>query len=67
METVDVIIIGSGQGGIPLAVDLAKEGRKVFLFERDALGGSCVNYGCTPLKPSWRQPMPQDVLAKQTN
>ncbi len=46
----DVIIIGSGQGGIPLAVDYAKEGRKVVLFERDALGGSCVNYGCTPSK-----------------
>lgn len=50
METVDAIIIGSGQGGIPLAVDLTKEGRKVVLFERDALGGSCVNYGCTPSK-----------------
>lgn len=50
METADAIIIGSGQGGIPLAVDLAKEGRSVVLFERDALGGSCVNYGCTPSK-----------------
>jgi len=50
METADAIIIGSGQGGIPLAVDLAKEGRNVVLFERDALGGSCVNYGCTPSK-----------------
>ncbi len=50
METADAIIIGSGQGGIPLAVDLAKEGHNVVLFERDALGGSCVNYGCTPSK-----------------
>ncbi len=50
METIDAIVIGSGQGGIPLAVDLAKEGRNVVLFERDALGGSCVNYGCTPSK-----------------
>lgn len=50
METVDVIIIGSGQGGIPLAADYAKAGQKVVLFERDALGGSCVNYGCTPSK-----------------
>ncbi len=50
METADAIVIGSGQGGIPLAVDLAKAGHKVFLFERDALGGSCVNYGCTPSK-----------------
>jgi dihydrolipoamide dehydrogenase len=50
METADVIVLGSGQGGIPLAVDFAKEGRKVVLFERDALGGSCINYGCTPSK-----------------
>lgn len=50
METVDAIIIGSGQGGVPLAADLAKEGKKVVLFERAALGGSCVNYGCTPSK-----------------
>ncbi|WP_375498481.1 dihydrolipoyl dehydrogenase family protein [uncultured Nostoc sp.] len=50
METADVIVIGSGQGGIPLAADFADEGRKVVLFERDALGGSCINYGCTPSK-----------------
>jgi len=50
METADAIVIGSGQGGIPLAADLAQEGRNVVLFERDALGGSCINYGCTPSK-----------------
>jgi dihydrolipoamide dehydrogenase len=50
METADVIVIGSGQGGIPFAADLAKAGNKVVLFERDALGGSCINYGCTPSK-----------------
>lgn len=50
METADVIIIGSGQGGVPLAADFAKEGRNVVLFERGALGGSCINYGCTPSK-----------------
>jgi len=50
METADIIVIGSGQGGIPFAADFAKAGRKVVLFERDALGGSCVNYGCTPSK-----------------
>ena len=50
METVDAIVIGSGQGGVPLAVDLAKAGQSVVLFERDAVGGSCINYGCTPSK-----------------
>lgn len=50
METADLIVIGSGQGGIPLACDFAKEGRNVVMFERDVVGGSCVNYGCTPSK-----------------
>ncbi|NDJ25750.1 FAD-dependent oxidoreductase [Nostoc sp. B(2019)] len=50
METADVIIIGSGQGGVPLAADFAKQGLMVVLFERDLLGGSCINYGCTPSK-----------------
>lgn len=50
MERVDAIVVGSGQGGVPLAADWAKEGQRVVLFERDRLGGSCINYGCTPSK-----------------
>src|SRR5262244_705520 len=46
----DVLIIGAGQAGIPLAHALAKAGRRVALAERQDLGGSCVNFGCTPTK-----------------
>src|ERR1700694_4903007 len=46
----DVFIIGGGQAGIPLAHALAKAGRSVALAERKHLGGSCVNFGCTPTK-----------------
>ncbi|HYZ15307.1 MAG TPA: FAD-dependent oxidoreductase [Candidatus Acidoferrum sp.] len=46
----DLAVIGSGQGGVPLAVDFAKRGKRVVLFERGALGGTCVNVGCTPSK-----------------
>jgi pyruvate/2-oxoglutarate dehydrogenase complex dihydrolipoamide dehydrogenase (E3) component len=46
----DVIVIGSGQAGVPLATRLAGAGRQVMLVERAALGGTCVNYGCTPTK-----------------
>jgi dihydrolipoamide dehydrogenase len=49
-EDVDLIVIGSGQGGVPLAVDAAKAGRHVVLFERGPIGGTCVNVGCTPSK-----------------
>jgi len=47
---VDVVIVGSGQAGVPLAVRLAEAGRRVVIAERQALGGTCVNYGCTPTK-----------------
>lgn len=46
----DAIIIGSGQGGNPLAHRLADRHWKVALVERQHLGGSCINYGCTPTK-----------------
>lgn len=49
-EDVHDLVIGSGQGGVPLAHELARRGRRVVLCERDRLGGSCVNYGCTPSK-----------------
>ncbi|HEY0367783.1 MAG TPA: FAD-dependent oxidoreductase [Pyrinomonadaceae bacterium] len=44
------MIIGAGQAGIPLAHDLAKAGMRVALAEEKHLGGSCVNFGCTPTK-----------------
>lgn len=46
----DAIIIGSGQGGGPLATTLAKAGWTVALIEREYVGGTCVNRGCTPTK-----------------
>ncbi|MGE0080976.1 MAG: FAD-dependent oxidoreductase [Thiohalomonadaceae bacterium] len=50
MEQVDAVVIGSGQGGVPLAVKLAAAGKRVVLFERERYGGSCINWGCTPTK-----------------
>lgn len=50
MKTFHTIIVGSGQGGVPLAVDFAETGHEVAIFERESWGGSCINYGCTPSK-----------------
>jgi pyruvate/2-oxoglutarate dehydrogenase complex dihydrolipoamide dehydrogenase (E3) component len=47
---VDVIIIGSGQAGVPLAARLAAAGKRVLIAEQAELGGTCVNSGCTPTK-----------------
>ncbi len=46
----DAIIIGSGQGGNPLSHKLADLGWTVALIEKEHLGGTCINTGCTPTK-----------------
>jgi len=50
MQTADFVIIGSGQGGVPLAAKLAEKGHDVVIFERANWGGTCVNTGCIPSK-----------------
>ena len=50
-ERFDAIIIGTGQGGKPLAGALAKAGWKTAIIEREEMiGGTCVVVGCTPTK-----------------
>ena len=46
----ETVIIGGGQAGVPLARALAASDHDVVLIEREHLGGSCVNFGCTPSK-----------------
>jgi pyruvate/2-oxoglutarate dehydrogenase complex dihydrolipoamide dehydrogenase (E3) component len=46
----DAIVIGAGQAGGPLATALARAGRKTALIEREHVGGTCINEGCTPTK-----------------
>jgi pyruvate/2-oxoglutarate dehydrogenase complex dihydrolipoamide dehydrogenase (E3) component len=50
MSAYDAIVIGSGQAGNPLSQKLADRGWSVALIERDHLGGTCINTGCTPTK-----------------
>jgi pyruvate/2-oxoglutarate dehydrogenase complex dihydrolipoamide dehydrogenase (E3) component len=44
------VVIGSGQGGTPLCKALATAGMRTALVERQHVGGTCVNEGCTPTK-----------------
>jgi pyruvate/2-oxoglutarate dehydrogenase complex dihydrolipoamide dehydrogenase (E3) component len=46
----DAIVIGTGQGGKPLSIALAKAGWKTAVIEREYIGGTCINVGCTPTK-----------------
>lgn len=49
-ERYDAIVIGAGQAGTPLSTTLARAGWKTALIEREHVGGTCVNEGCTPTK-----------------
>jgi pyruvate/2-oxoglutarate dehydrogenase complex dihydrolipoamide dehydrogenase (E3) component len=49
-ERYDAIVIGSGQAGTPLSRALAEAGMRTVLVEREHVGGTCVNEGCTPTK-----------------
>ncbi|MDQ6659542.1 MAG: mercuric reductase [Chloroflexota bacterium] len=46
----DAIVIGAGQAGGPLSTALAKAGWKTAIIEREHVGGTCINEGCTPTK-----------------
>jgi pyruvate/2-oxoglutarate dehydrogenase complex dihydrolipoamide dehydrogenase (E3) component len=44
------IVIGAGQAGTPLSRALAESGLRTAIVEREHVGGTCVNEGCTPTK-----------------
>lgn len=49
-ESFDIAIIGGGPGGYTAALHAANSGQKVILFEKDYIGGVCLNKGCIPTK-----------------
>ena len=50
MDQFDVLVIGGGPGGYSLSIAAAKQGMKVALFEKERVGGTCLNVGCIPTK-----------------
>ncbi len=50
VERYDCLVIGSGQAGGPLSTALAHAGYRTALIEREHIGGTCINEGCTPTK-----------------
>jgi pyruvate/2-oxoglutarate dehydrogenase complex dihydrolipoamide dehydrogenase (E3) component len=49
-KSFDAIVIGSGQGGTPLCQALGSAGIRTAIVEREHVGGTCINEGCTPTK-----------------
>lgn len=50
MASFDVIILGGGPAGYVCAIRSAQLGLQVAVIEREALGGTCVLWGCIPAK-----------------
>ena len=50
MNEFDVVIIGGGPGGYAAAIRCSQLGLSVALAEQEALGGTCLNWGCIPTK-----------------
>lgn len=46
----DIAIIGGGPAGYSTAGEAAANGLKTILFEKNAIGGVCLNEGCIPTK-----------------
>lgn len=46
----DVAIIGGGPVGLAAVNVLAPTGQKIIMFEKNKLGGTCLNEGCMPTK-----------------
>ena len=46
----DVAIIGGGPAGYTAAERAAQGGLSTILFEKNALGGVCLNEGCVPTR-----------------
>ena len=49
-ERVEVLILGSGEGGKNMAWHMARSGRRTAVVERKWIGGSCRNIACLPSK-----------------
>ncbi len=50
MDSYDVAVIGGGPGGYVAAIRAAQLDKRVVLFEKERVGGLCLNWGCIPSK-----------------
>ena len=50
VKTYDYGIIGAGPAGFTAALLASERGLSVILFEKDKIGGTCLNQGCIPTK-----------------
>ena len=49
-QSLDVLVIGAGSGGVAASRRAAAHGAKVAIIEASRVGGTCVIRGCVPKK-----------------
>jgi len=69
-QSFDVVVIGGGPGGYVAAIRAAQLGLKTACIDdwkstdgKPALGGTCTNIGCSPLRTSSRPGMASPITA----
>lgn len=62
-QSLDLLVVGGGSGGLACAQRAAQYGAKVALLEYRRLGGTCVNVGCVPKKVMWNAVQIAEALA----
>ncbi|MFH1777888.1 MAG: dihydrolipoyl dehydrogenase [Candidatus Omnitrophota bacterium] len=67
MSEFDLIIIGGGPGGYTAAIRAAQFGKRVCVFEKEHLGGVCLNWGCIPTKTLISQTAILNTLKKSSS
>ena len=50
MPEFDLVVVGTGAGGLTAASEAKNRGISVALVEKDRPGGDCSYYGCVPTK-----------------
>jgi glutathione reductase (NADPH) len=58
----DYFVLGAGSGGLASARRAASYGAKVAIAESKAIGGTCVNVGCSPKKVMWNTAVHAEFL-----
>jgi pyruvate/2-oxoglutarate dehydrogenase complex dihydrolipoamide dehydrogenase (E3) component len=63
-ERYDLIVLGGGMAGLPIAIRGARKGLETALVEQDLLGGTCLNRGCIPTKTMIRSAEVAHLIAR---
>jgi glutathione reductase (NADPH) len=66
-NTFDLIVLGSGSGGMASAMRARRYGARVAVIEKAHLGGTCVNLGCVPKKVMFNATMIAGMLHKASD